>query len=627
MNTVVIGGVQYKIATDERGNLQWQMGRGASSQAGEPNQLVEARWTQGWQGGGGEVTRVSEDSTGHAFTIGMDAAKYGKLRLSPRTVTSSAPTNALGDNATYWLEETSADGTKWVLCCSGRYIYKLKFASNAITIENEKDGGANAVCGPPVRFESEWIIPLGASVDHLVLQTVANSGADTYATAANSPRSLAAEVFNDGTTAKAIKGFSTNQVNVCAANPEDNNNWSPTTGFEVGDSSAAITKLAKAGSLLYVAKRDDLYLFDGRTGTAYPIFAQGNLKTDSVNGVGLTPVGETQAVLYNHLTGLHLAIGTSLRLNVGPDGIPSNDAIENVTLEPVNGRHYEAAITNNWIYTLYRVTEGGSTRTYICAGRMVGGPTNIIWYYPFAISSAARGCFVDSEHRLWTQNGTAFEVRLLGKDGSPDPGRGGNGRGAASTTYRTYLPETDFGYPTVEKQGADMEVLTRGLDATTRVILEFHRDGGTAEQLSNEVTSDGVHLRYWQPGADDSFQRLRPVLRLDTTSSFDNTSATVDPQILGLVVRARLKPIINREIALVVDTGEDPTNIDTALELRRKLLALEDGRVSVAVSGGPTEIPEDAPLWANVSVGDVQVRANGDGYSYHVAISLTERLT
>ncbi len=618
--------VKYALARDVSPTwpgIAWRAEPGVEDQEGSSERTVAAIWDRGFQGGMGEMVRTSPDSIGYAYAERVDCSSPNFFRLAP-TRTTVTPTTAPTDAPTFFFEATSADGTIWIYCINGRYLWKMSVNSSTgvITVETDgRDAGASAAAGRPDLFESEWCLPWGASVDFELLTTVGNAGvADTFVTAGGSMRSLAFATIMDGSTARLARAYSTNLVALAAVDPETAGNWG--SAFEVGDSSTAITNMAETGIVLLVAKADNLYIFE-TPGAATPIFNLGKNTGDSDNGTGLLAIPSTETAFYNHQSGLHLVDGRLIGV-VGPDEIPNMEAVPNVTLEPYKGRHYETAVKGKWVWSLYRVTEGATNRTYVLAGYMLRGPQNIIWHPIDIEGSTARGAFIDSRRLLWTQEGGSFVYRQIGRNGSPDAGAANNGRGAAGTQHRLFLSETRFGLPVTLKQLQVVEIETEGVDATSPVQLRVQRDGGVVTgDVGGTITSDGVFQRYYTASTNDN--RFRFIVDITTTGAY--APATSDPKVRAVIGRALPRPNKADVIHFVVDAGKeygDGTHFpESALAIRNRLRTLENG-ASVSARD-----PDGNSLTLNISrVADVSVTTDKNGaIIYRIDCWARERIT
>ena len=608
---IIIDGVRYPLAKDvgdRKGIAWWRVGSDDEEEDGRLR-IVTTKWRQGWQGGMGEMVRLDSNSSGYAYTENMDVSSYGFARLAEARF-SGTPTAAPTDAPTYFFEQGGA-----IFCVTGRRGYRMTVSGTTITITHETDFGASATVGRPDKFLGSWWVPLGASVDYTELTTPATN---SYTANSASLRALAFSVYQDGSTARFARAYSTNQVALTSTSPATNT-WA--AGFSVGDTSSAITNLVDTGVNLFVAKEDNMYVFDG-TGNSFPVFNLARGSGDSTNGVGLVALPSTSIGLYNHQSGLHLLSAEIPFLNVGPDGLLSMQEVPGLTLEPFRGRHYESVVYGDWVYTLDRITNP-TTRTYILAGRILRGLQAIIWHTYSFFEGASRGLFVDSSQRLWTIEGTNIVARQLGRDGSPNPGTTTNGRGQVSTTHRLVLSSTDFGAPMTVKQLQRVRVTTRGVDSTSPVQVQVIRDGGSIESVGETIASNGAASRWWSPGNNDTCQVATVVLTLTTTANY--APATSDPQIWGVEIDALLRPTAASLNKCVIDCGKVYTNkaeqLDPPREVRDRLTDLIR-----AASVRITDIDSRIFDYNILEVSDIFVTATPEGeHRYVVEVTLRQR--
>ena len=481
----------------------------------------------------------------------------------------------------------AAGTTRYVYMASGQFAWKMSVSGTTITIVETTDFGGGAEAGPLTKFEGQWYLPLGPTVPFRRLTTVATGTGDTWTAADAGTFALALATIQDGATARLARGYSDNLVALASTAPLTSGNWG--SGFEVGDTSASITNLVDTGVAVFVAKEDNLYRFE-TTGASRALFHLQIGSGDSTNGTGLLPLPGTETAFYNHQSGLMLIDGLELRPGIGPDIIPTNEAIPNLTLEPYLGRHYESAASNRWIFSVYRVVESGSTRTYILAGEMVKGAGGLLWSTAIGLEeSAARGCHVDSEFRLWGQSGGQIYFRKLGADGGPDGGRDSLGRGAASQTHRVILPEVPFfrangePVPHTLKEIVQVDALFRNIDDTCPAQIHQQRDGGPLETVGSTVTSAGLATRFLTAGENDTCYYYRPIISFTTTSDYAPT--TSDPQFWSATARAILRPLTADIYHALLDLNApmpDGTQQDPPKTLRDTLDALK-GAAAVSI--------------------------------------------
>jgi hypothetical protein len=522
-------------------------------------------WDRGWFAGMGETIRVDPRSVGYGFTEHWNMVNYGFARPSGRRVTK-APSQAPSDAPTYFIEEGSA-----IFMYNGRYSWRMTISSNVITVTDDgNDAGAAATAGQPAKFEGAWFIPLGGSV---VFDELTDAANNTYTAADGGYFANAFTIQTKGSTAYLTKGIN-NTVAQIAASPRTGT-WGD--DFEVGDSTGNVTNLVDTGIVLFVTVDDGgVWRWDS-TGVASRIPTMRVENSDQ--GSGLIAMKGTEMAITNHAHGL-LAIEGDAITQIGPDTFPTNQELPNVTLEPYRLDWYESAIaSDDWAYHLGRVTEGGTTRTYIFAENIQGGIlTRGIWHSFDIIDSACRGLFIDSQKRLWTQDGTNIGYWQLGKNGSPEAGRDSIGVGAASQTHRIFFPVVNFGSPLSTKNLMVFEIKTRGIDANFPIQLQVARDGGSLENVGDPIETSGVQKRYWDLGYQDEGFDFLPVLSVTSTSSF--APATDDPQLWAVALRLVPRPSRADKFRIVIDPlqpyADGTPQVETATTIIARFKGLEE---------------------------------------------------
>ena len=210
--------------------------------------------------------------------------------------------------------------------------------------------------------------------------------------------------------------------------------------------------------------------------------------------------------------------------------------------------------------------------------------------------------------------------------GAPDAGRDSIGRGDVSSTFRNFLPETDFGYPHTPKQLDRLEIVARGIDDTSPIQLQVARDGGALENVGTAITATEVSKRYWTAGVSDSCEKVRIVPTITTTSGY--APSTSDPQILSVIAEATLNPDVSATYHFYVDTGQTLYNggsVDDARAMYTDLKALESA-ASVVLSEGPLGLASTQVNIRSVTAPQI-LQANGDEFHLVIEVVAQERTT
>jgi hypothetical protein len=632
LGDIIINGVKYPVAVNvERENpgiAFWRPMSVIDQHTGPstfgPGQpipdILSATYIIDRQMGVGRTRSSREHQLGVYYTINMDDSNPHFIRLAP-TKYAATPGNAPTDAQTYFFEEDIA-GTLNVYY-SQRYTTRntVHASTHAITVASQTDQTADAVAGQPWKHNGVWQIPLGPNEEAVRLTTPPTTFNDYTGSPTNFSHFAA---IMDANTPK-LAGAVSNTLRLVEVDPHSST-WGD--AFSVGDTTSKISCIHDTGLVLLVAKEDNLFIWSSESGKPQPVFNIGAGKGQATNGVGLTAIPGVEMAAYNHDSGLHFLVGTTMMMNRGIDGIPGMMEMPNVTLEPFKGTVYETATVGNWFYYLNRVVESSSTRTYIVGAdlrTMFGDPESMIQHIVGVEESWVRGLYVDSQKRLWyVVNGTVA-YRKLGRDGSPYAGRDSYGQGAASATHTVFFEESDFGLPTTTKIFRQARVLARNIDSDCPIQIVAYMDGGSATNVGATITSNGMSNRFWTNGTNDSGVAMRLAATITTTSGFDPT--TDDPQIWAIEVDMLPVPDTTGLYRWIIDTGDEYKNggyrEQDAKTMLDALSALEMG-TAVTVTD-----PDGNDILMNILIVQVRRTYMGDlgAMEYEIEVLARERRT
>jgi hypothetical protein len=470
-------------------------------------------------------------------------------------------------------------GDPFIYALNGQHNTKMSTDDTpTITVEAQHDFGAAATSGGnPAYFGTQtlgpfWYIPLGRFKTAEVLIATASSGDDTYEemTAANGysgPGSVQAQAFtvsSQGFNSALLRGFNGNKVDVSV----DGKTFG--SDFDVGSSAEIIQALIDSGAVIFIGTDSNLHQFDG-SGVSFRLTRFNVADTDLDHGSGMLVPEGSENCLFPH-QGVYYWNG-SRPIHVSVDAIPLNRAIPGVTHEPFRVKFTEIVYgSDDWLWATGRVTESGSTKTYVFA--MNRRAESSVWHTIDRFDGIARlipiDGALDSNHRLWFADvtGAKYGFLQLGKNGEPDAGRDSLGYGAPSTTYQFYSSRDDWGFPHDLKQLQSIEVKTLNTGATTPVQLKVLRDQGSEESVGTTITDAGVDERFWTLGTNDTAYDTMFLAEVATTAGF---STDTDWQLLSLVARGKLRPKMTREVTFTVDTSRLGTLPDNPESLRTKL--------------------------------------------------------
>lgn len=510
------------------------------------------------------VTNGAEDSTATCGNIDMETAGF----LNWGAASGSE------EHIFYLALASEAKAVTFVYGASGQRTSKMSVSANVITVEEQVDHGNDASIGYGATFDDKRYLPLGKIASAVRLDAVTVSTGDTWAATATPYTAVAFAKQQDGPTAKLAKAYSTSSTGPANLVALSSDGDVYAGGWDIGDDTDDIVRMADTGTSFYIGKEDNLYRADP-TKVSEKITSESGSSSD--NGTGLIAAQGTDVALYSHGSSEFFFGGRNRPDDISIDVNPFNQPIANITHEPVSGTYLESVISGDWKYNLYRVTESSSTKTYVLASHWIAQLGRWIPHSYDRLDGWARGMFIDEEFHLWTANNGTYLYYQLGQDGSPDAGRDNIGYGAASTTYLFYLPEIDAGMEVTSKRLWQFFVLTRNIDNTCPVQLIVHRDEGVEELVGPIITTSGLSNRYWTKGTKNTATRFRLGIKIVTTSGY--APATTDPQVLVLGARVFSEPETAGAYDITIDTGaayegDEPQATQEAKDQRDALQAL-----------------------------------------------------
>lgn len=523
----------------------------------------------------------TEAAVGVAASVDMNQANWLSL------TTNDAVATIIGYVAFAPLDDDSIGASTFIHIGNGQRITKIS-GTTTLTVESQKDFGVAAQVGRMAKFGAtpKWYIPLGDTTTSQTLDTIASSGADTYA-ALGSIKSLAYAVTIEGAAQKLNRAHTGNLVDVST---DGSTFGADFTGCQKAET---ITSMIDSGTDLFVFTNANAWHLVGGLSRRVTRFSP-NDKSPNYGAGSMVPSGSA-VFLYNHRD-IYQSVDGGQALGVGPDSNPLNKDIEFETLTPVNLDITEVVYgSDNWVYAAGRTsfTQSGATTvvTYLLAGQRSPGATQVVWHSYARFTGIMRLVPIDggldSRQRLWfadISNGR-FGFYKFGINGNPDPGRSGFvGFGAVSTTYELWLPETDFGLPSTLKQFRSVDVNATGLTAeiplTVFRIMDTNASEGVFESASS--TTDGVSSFFRTSNL--SGYRIRYIIKLVASASYDPTVLYGDePRILSLSASAIARTQYAREITMWISTDAPLSGSGkieqtlTSTEIRSNLRALQNG--------------------------------------------------
>lgn len=168
---ITVNGKRYPLVTDRQG-LAWRHEEDAPLSGLAPQRVESAVWDVGWASGAGETYRFNPQTDGYAFSVGWDATKPGRAKLSGRrnTVASS---QVLRDLPTFGFEEAALGSVTSTITQFPVDDGSLTSAATTV-IQTRVASGSGGSVGPPSTIAET---PLFAEKD-----TVAGTSFTTTAT-------------------------------------------------------------------------------------------------------------------------------------------------------------------------------------------------------------------------------------------------------------------------------------------------------------------------------------------------------------------------------------------------------------------------------------------------------------
>jgi hypothetical protein len=487
----------FRIAIDD---IEYPCERWLTQSGARP---LRRDWVAGWTGGMGTLTDVGDDSYYIANNMDLSTAPYARLR--PRYEATISLTSG-GADPTYGFVAAGGGGTR-LYVLSGRYAQKIDMSD--FTVDETKDFGAGAVVGRPAFFESSWHVPLGPNVDATRLdlgdiKTPPTTDDWTTLTGNADNTALAFAVSMVEGVAQLWRAFDTNKV---SATPAIATPFSPTAGFEVGDSGEAIVDVMVLEGNIVWSKPSSPYWFDDQGN---------NFAYQSFVGAGSTLTGTDGSLMashgpygyWPHSSGLWRLLGGNA-LPVGPMSDPLWAGFGLDGIIPTFYSEWNSATAwERWIYA--------TTQNKLFHGWIRGDGT-IHWHGTliYEPSSTTSRAFIVSNPLT---GATGPLLCLLESDGSlqiiqleprgstrrivaASSGR----RGAASEDGQFWLPFTTLNAPLeVQKRlrmiWVTLDNMPTGDTVTLTVRVDRDRQGTTV-QLGGTVTAIGGNTYEFVPAS------------------------------------------------------------------------------------------------------------------------------
>ena len=464
-------------------------------------------WRTAHLGYGDEQQRVEGR---YRYAVNVDA-RFPE-QILPGPLVTTLQTNC-GSNVVAFFEHGGE-----LFCVGGRYCKQIALANDDIS--TEKDFGEGKTATGAAVYDDVAYVGMGYSEAFWQRSTIPawNQASGLYMGKL--------VVFQDS----AWASVSQYEVSKFATTPAIAWNWS--YEYEIGDPGRAITSLAELGNLLYVGKRDGLYVLD-MTGLGQRLTPELGAYAHADNCMNMRAWHGSLWV--PHIRGLlnyrHLGTQGFLVTPATPGGPVDED-------NPVSGQVTAMAGDNRWLYVALYTPDGD---TYIVAGReategeraFVDGP--LIWHPLAKIASvkceAMHISGLYTNPRLYFGLGDDVGYIVLPRGGD-NPINDANCK--YNLTGSIYFPSHSWASPTTTKLWKAIEIQGDKLSSARYVKVYYKVDDGPW-LLAGTATFSTSHVL---PLAQEGVAGKKIELRLDYT--IPNTGAPF--LIRAVVLRGAERP-------------------------------------------------------------------------------------
>lgn len=539
-----------------------------------PGERLTEVWQNGFRGGFGEFKRRTADGIFASSNMDLSGAPYARLRIAPTNITASGQ----AENVLHVFSEMGG-ATAYIYVLLGRY--GLKLSADGATLHSTKDFGANAVAGKPAKFNGNWFVPLGASVNAVRLTAVgAGAAADTWTSVGVKALGFAS-IMKDG-IAQLARGHTVNLVDLTA--DETDTLW---TGddFEVGEATFSITCMMSWNGQVAVIKEDNVFAFDAQ-GTALPV------QDFLAKPASFATAGIQGAMSDVHGPYLYWATGSAIWRIVGQRAKPIGPAEQNPGLQSIanhpSANFFGTQVGQRSVAAFGEYIYCASNR-HIWQGRL-REDGSAIWseMQPTTAASAQVAIVQVADGAVFlvtldAESTEALNFIQLAVDGGTTL-TGAADYGKASESSFLILPNVDFGIGDRQKQLRRMWVKAENPGSTSPIQLAVHRDRANSEEnVGATITAAGYAERLWTPGTNDLCYEVMPRVEIDTTAGY---SAAEGPRIYEIGIECATPSIIQVEIPVTVK-GLKPLSLSrtTVMQALRNLLNGATVNVTEPVQG------------------------------------------
>ena len=568
----------------------------------EKGERLEQIWDKGFAGGMGQFLQEDEERCYGGFNFDVTSPPFLRLGLRPAATISA--TNLDTAQPMYAFFTESPDGTNFAYILNDRRAYKVNMSNN--NLESTHDFGAGAICGRWALFETDYYVPLGASVNARKLTAVTNVGGgnDTW-TDVGAVALHFASLMKDG-IAQLARAHTTNLVDLSA----DGSSFAG-DDFEVGDTSLPIIDLLTWLGELAVIKADSVHRFD-QDGNSSPVQGFVGRSGSPTTTLSMSEV-HGPYLYWMHHTGPWRVLNDRAQ-PLGPQSELRyvRDTIGNVTgLE--NQNWSSASAWSRWIYV--------SDNTTIHLG-YIRDDGSVIWYWNITQPSGAAIFVAITEGgtsgapALWAVDTDSIFRYDLEVDGSPRSIVDTGSRGLTSTTHSFATSFTDLAGGRLRnklKQLRLMWVSTVGWPATVAPLqLGFEDEQGNTRNVGTTIGSSGYFERTPTSGTNDTFRELAVTLSVATTAGY----TADDPLIRSFGIEAVTASIYRAVIPLISE------RIKGRRSMRRQLKDLRDLQNGAQVVVRDPENPSSTFNAQIVSVAEEAVPLGVGKVGYMLTVEL-----
>ena len=570
--SIKLNSLQYVVAIDDRGNLQYNHRSGPVERGTGAWDHVVFRGGAAGMGYNAEGPGVPEE--GYYYARNMMLMMDGAMFHGPK-VTNLDP--SLSTFIRYFFEEQETDSGDWHLYCYGdSEVSKIDIEVATpvhVATQTAAPFAAGDEFGQPVKTTvgagQRWILPCNSGTRIMEL-TTPGSGGDTWNARTAVVLGAAHFAIAGRNVWRAIAFANGVAISACDVANDATLDASWGADFFIGGQSKEITALVALHRLLAIVTEDNVYGatedFDASASGGAVSFEEMlpdvRFKEEEFDGIAITGFAATVYdgsfiipsgfTLYKH--------DISLYDRIGPDSFRHNGGAEpNLGDQIRYGRHRGRAVAGDWLYEAYENTDASGF--YILAGhkRRFGEPgTEPMVWHPIIYENTGRclGIHVQENGtgapRLWFNRASHNLGYInLALDGGPfKPGGDYGDHAGGSLNAEWNGKEFDLGDPGTPKLLREVEVILDNGDADLDIKMFYSTDGGIT---TNDFTPGGLTTAsgtLFFP-ANTQGRRIRPAVRIGQGVGYDSSGNTT--RIRRIIYRGSWLPNVSDIITVLID--------------------------------------------------------------------------